>query len=242
MKLIRITVISSLLLIIVGGYLYQQFRLEIDRLVSEDPRVWEPVITEFERADKENPPPADAFLFIGSSSIRLWDSLSEDMLPLTAFGRGFGGAKIMDLGYYSERIVRPYQPRAVVVYIGGNDFSGLVGNKIKSLEQGQRLYRMLVERLHQAAPAAPIYLLALRPRPDNPVVDDLIAEINQFMANEAEADDLLLYIDANAVFLDGSGQLDEQYISWDTIHINQRGYEVWGTAIKQRLQADFGIE
>jgi GDSL-like lipase/acylhydrolase family protein len=242
MKPIRITVISSLLLIVVGGYLYQQFRLEIGRMVSEDPRVWESVISEFERADKATPPPADAFLFIGSSSIRLWDSLTEDMQPLTAFGRGFGGAKIMDLGYYSERIVKPYQPRAVVVYIGGNDFSRLVGNKMKSLEQGQRLYRMLIERLHQAAPAAPIYLLALRPKPDDPLADDLIAEINQFMANEAKADNLLRYIDVNAVFHDDSGQLDEQYISWDTVHINQRGYEVWGSAIKKQLLTDFGIE
>jgi lysophospholipase L1-like esterase len=240
MKLIRITVICALLLIIGGGYIYQQFKLEMDRMLSENPQVWEPVIAGFELTDLEKVPPKDAILFIGSSSIRLWDSLSEDMQPLTAFGRGFGGAKIMDLTYFADRLVKPYQPRAIVVYIGGNDFSDLVGNQVKSLEEGRILYRMLIERLKLAAPDKPIYLLALRPKPDNAVLDDLIADVNQFLANEAASDALLHYIDANEVFFDTAGQFDQQYISWDTIHINQRGYDVWGKAIRQRLQADLG--
>jgi lysophospholipase L1-like esterase len=240
MKLIRITVISALLLIIGGGYIYQQFKLEVGSMLSENPQVWEPVIAGFELSDSKQLPPKDAILFIGSSSIRFWDSLSEDMQPLTAFGRGFGGAKIMDLSYFADRLVKPYQPRAIVVYIGGNDFSDLVGNQVKSLEEGRTLYRMLFERLKLAAPDKPIYLLALRPKPDNAVLDDLITDVNDFLANEAAADTLLHYIDANEVFFDTAGQFDQQYISWDSIHINQRGYDVWGKAIRQRLQADLG--
>ena len=242
MKLIRITVICALLLIIGGGYIYQQFKLEVDRMLSENPQVWEPVIAGFELTDSQKVLPEDAILFIGSSSIRFWDSLSEDMQPLTAFGRGFGGAKIMDLTYFADRLVKPYQPRAIVVYIGGNDFSDLVGNQVKSLEEGRALYRMLFERLKLAAPDKPIYLLALRPKPENAVLDDLIADVNEFLANEAAADTLLHYIDANEVFFDTAGQFDQQYISWDTIHINQRGYDVWGQAIRQRLQADLGSQ
>lgn len=240
MKLIRITVIAALLLIIGGGYIYQQLKQEGGRMLSENPQVWEPVIAGFELSDKEQLPPRDAILFIGSSSIRFWDSLSEDMQPLTAFGRGFGGAKIMDLSYFADRLVKPYQPRAIVVYIGGNDFSDLLGNRVKSLQEARTLYRMLVERLKLAAPDKPIYWLALRPKPDNPVLDDLIAEVNTFLANEAATDALLHYIDANEVFLNAAGQMDEQFISWDTIHINQRGYDVWGEAIRQRLQTDLG--
>lgn len=238
MKLIRITVIASLLLIIAGGYGYQQLKLEGDRFVSEDPRVWEPVIAEFEQQDRATPLPRDAIVFIGSSTIRFWDSLSEDMQPLTAFGRGFGGAKIMDLGYFADRIVKPYQPRAVVIYIGANDFAELWGNKPKTTQQAQALYRQLLERIKQAAPAKPIYMLALRPKPNNSAEDARVTKFNRFLADEAQTDPLLHYIDANRVFLDGSGHLDDQYISWDTIHINDRGYQVWGDVIKRQLQAD----
>ena len=39
-------------------------------------------IEEFVAQDKIAMPPTDGFLFIGSSSIRLWQSLEEDMSPL----------------------------------------------------------------------------------------------------------------------------------------------------------------
>ncbi len=240
MKLIRITVIASLLLIIFGGYAYQKLKQEGDKLFSEDPRVWETDIAAFEAADQNQPPPQDAIVFIGSSSIRFWDTLSEDMQPLVAFGRGFGGAKIQDVSYYTDRIVRPYQPRAVVVYIGANDFNDLFGNQVKTYEQGVRWYRVLMDRLKQAAPGKPIYFLALRPNQDNAQLGQLVEKINAFLATSAMEDDRLHFIDANAVFYDDSGKMDDQYMSWDTIHINDRGYKVWGTAIKQRLQADLG--
>ena len=38
-----------------------------------DPNRWEPQIQAFERQDREQPPPKQAVLFVGSSSIRLWD-------------------------------------------------------------------------------------------------------------------------------------------------------------------------
>jgi hypothetical protein len=238
MKLIRITVIAALLLIIAGGYVYQQLKLEGERVLSEDPRVWEPVIAEFAQRDQENPPPADAIEFIGSSTIRFWDSLGEDMQPLVAFGRGFGGAKIADLVYFTDRLVKPYQPRALVVYIGANDFTELLGNQPKTPEQALRLYRQLVERLKQAAPARPIFILALRPKPKNPAEDQRVSEFNRLLADEAAGDALLYFIDRNEVFFDERGEMDSQYISWDTIHINDRGYQVWGDAIRERLQAE----
>jgi len=238
MKLIRIIVIAALLLIIAGGYGYQQLKLEGDRFQSEDPRVWEPVIAEFEQQDRNTPLPRDAIVFIGSSTIRFWDTLSADMQPLTAIGRGFGGAKIMDLAYFADRIVKPYQPRAVVLYIGANDFAELWGNKPKTPQQALVLYRQLLERIKQAAPGKPIYMLALRPKPDNPAEDARVTAFNRFLFDEAQGDPQLHYLDANRVFLDASGHLDDQYISWDSIHINDRGYQVWGDVIKSQLQAD----
>src|SRR5437867_556521 len=39
---------------------------------------WQQAIQFFEAADKTNPPPPNAVLFIGSSSIRLWTTLQQD--------------------------------------------------------------------------------------------------------------------------------------------------------------------
>ena len=47
-------------------------------------------IDKFLDQDRIDPPPENAFLFIGSSSIRLWKTLEEDMKPLKIINRGFG--------------------------------------------------------------------------------------------------------------------------------------------------------
>ena len=39
---------------------------------------WEKEVAAYEEADKANPPPKNAVLFVGSSTIRLWKTLAED--------------------------------------------------------------------------------------------------------------------------------------------------------------------
>ena len=57
---------------------------------------WENEIAAFEAADKTNPPPRDAVLFVGSSSIRLWQTLRQDFANYPVIQRGFGGSQIAD--------------------------------------------------------------------------------------------------------------------------------------------------
>ena len=75
-------------------------------------------INEFKRLDKENFPKKGKILFTGSSSIRFWDSLEEDMEPLQVLNRGFGGAQISHVIYHFEEIIKPYNPSAIVFFCG----------------------------------------------------------------------------------------------------------------------------
>ena len=61
-------------------------------------------INEFKRLDNENFPEEGKILFTGSSSIRFWDSLEEDMEPLEVLNRGFGGAQISHVIHHFEDI------------------------------------------------------------------------------------------------------------------------------------------
>ena len=91
-----------------------------DRAAS-DPAFFESEITAFEAADATSPPAPGGIVFVGSSSIRFWDTLAEDMAPLPVVRRGFGGAHMEHVLHNARRIVIPYAPRAVVVFVGGND-------------------------------------------------------------------------------------------------------------------------
>jgi len=61
-------------------------------------------IAAFEAWDRKNSPPKNAILFVGSSSIRMWQT-AECFPDLAVIYRGFGGAQTSDVNHYADRIV-----------------------------------------------------------------------------------------------------------------------------------------
>ena len=56
-------------------------------------------IAAFEKWDRQNAVPRDAILFVGSSTIRMWQT--ADAFPeLPIINRGFGGSTIADVNFY----------------------------------------------------------------------------------------------------------------------------------------------
>src|SRR5436190_20502785 len=93
----------------------------VSALAQNKTNSFEKEILAFEAADKTNPPPKNAILFIGSSSIRMWKSLAKDFPEQRVINRGFGGSEIIDSVRNVARIVVPYHPRQIFMYAGGND-------------------------------------------------------------------------------------------------------------------------
>ena len=63
--------------------------------------------------DKKNSYPKNAILFVGSSSIKLWDT-AISFPKLQVINRGFGGSQISDVNYYYQQIVKKYKPSKIV--------------------------------------------------------------------------------------------------------------------------------
>ena len=121
---------------------------------------FEDAIAAFETADAKSPPARDSILFVGSSSIRFWKSLEEDMKGLPVINRGFGGSQMNHLIYNVARIITPYEPRIIVVYEGDNDLAEGSG---KTPDRVLADYRKLVELVHASKSDVQIYFLAIKP-------------------------------------------------------------------------------
>ena len=92
------------------------------RRKDPDPARFESEIAAFEKWDRQNAVPENPILFVGSSSIRLWQT--ADAFPdLPVINRGFGGSTIADVNHFADRIVFKYKPRAIVFYAGDNDIA-----------------------------------------------------------------------------------------------------------------------
>lgn len=224
---------AAVVLLIAGGwFLYR----EIGRTFLEDPTVWEPEIAAFERMDRESPPARDAILFVGSSSIRFWDDLAEDMAPLTVVRRGFGGARLSDLLHFADRIIFPYAPRAIVLHAGGNELNDVPGNQRRTAEQAHADFRALIAKIRTRLPDAPIYYLALRPSRLPGARDRFLDLVRADCVGEVG----LHYLDAGAGLALPDGSPDPRLIRWDRIHLNREGYAVWAPPVRDRLLADLG--
>src|SRR2546421_5574039 len=83
---------------------------------------WEKEIAALEKRDQDAPPPKNAVLFVGSSSIRRWD-VKKSFPDLDVINHGFGGSQIADSTHFAPRIVLKNAPRIIVFYAGDNDLN-----------------------------------------------------------------------------------------------------------------------
>ncbi|MFO0451835.1 MAG: hypothetical protein ACK52I_24825 [Pseudomonadota bacterium] len=68
---------------------------------------FEDQVRAYESADRTDPPPRNAVVAVGSSTIRLWNTIATDLAPIApVLERGFGGSTAVELEYYLDRLVR----------------------------------------------------------------------------------------------------------------------------------------
>ena len=146
-------------------------------------------INAFTAADTTNLPPRSAILFVGSSSIRLWKTLTQDFPDLRVVNRGFGGSQIIDSVNYADRVILPYKPRHIVLYAGGNDI-----NAKKSPQQVFADFQAFVAKVHSELPRTKISYISIAPNPARWAQVDDVREANRLIEEYTRHDSRLAFI------------------------------------------------
>ena len=191
-----------------------------------------PEIAAFEAQDRAAPPERCKVVFTGSSSVRFWSTLAQDMAPTDVINRGFGGSEIRDSTWYAGRIVVPYAPRQVVLYAGDNDLSS--GRSPVQLRDD---FRAFVQRVRRDLPKAKIAYLSNKPSPSRAHLLDLQRQANALIAADA-AGLQVDFIDIFSPMLDAQGQPREELFLQDRLHMNPAGYALWKQALLPYLDRD----
>jgi len=193
---------------------------------------WESTIRKFEDRDKVAPPPANAVVFIGASSIVRWnlpDAFPE--LGPRAINRGFGGSLAADSTRYAERIVIPYKPRIVVFYAGDNDVEAN-----HTPEQIAGDFAAFERKVHTALPATEIMFISIKPSirrwPWIEQIKGANALVRQYCAAHAH----LTFVDIVPQMLGTDGKPRKELLLEDGLHMTPAGYKVWNDALRPLLQ------
>ena len=191
---------------------------------------FEEEIKEFEAADKVRFPPKEAILFTGSSSIRMWKTVAEDMVPLPVINRGFGGSTIPEVIYYADRIVFPYKPKIIVFYCGENDIQEQTLPQIV-FQNFKKFVGMVEERL----PETKIVYLSMKPSLSRFEKWRVFQTGNRMIEKFAESREDVLYLDVSETMLSENEKPDSTIFISDGLHMNQKGYQRWTQLLKPVL-------
>jgi lysophospholipase L1-like esterase len=183
-------------------------------------------IAAFEEADRAAQPAPCQVLFVGSSSIRFWNTLAEDMAPMRVIRRGFGGSAIADVNRYFDRIVAPYRPAAIVFYAGENDI-----DQGATPEATVALFERFMAMKRRALGATPVYFISLKPSRLRAAQLDRQRAVNEAIAAMAARRDDLEYIDVASPMAHAP---DDIYLA-DGLHMNAAGYAIWTREVRAAL-------
>lgn len=191
---------------------------------------WRASIDDFAAADKLHAPKSGGVLFVGSSSIRLWNDLESNFETAAVIKRGFGGSRMLDCARYVDQLVLPYKPRLVIVYAGDNDLA-----EGRSPQQVLQSFTEFVTKVRQALPETRIAYLSIKPSPLRVELMPHMIQTNALIAGFAARTPNLDYIDIYSKMLDTQGQPRADLFLADSLHLNAAGYAIWKTVISEHL-------
>jgi lysophospholipase L1-like esterase len=190
---------------------------------------WESTIQKFEKSDQETPPPREANLFVGSSSIVMLDVVR--LFPeYKVLNRGFGGSQFSDLLYYVNRVVTPYKPAKIFIYEGDNDI--FLGENPKNiLKEAKKVRKIIAKKL----PGVPVVFISAKPSVARWKLKEQYESFNRGLKKYAKKTKLTEYADVWSPMLDQSGNVFTHIFLEDGLHMNADGYKIWQDALKPYL-------
>jgi hypothetical protein len=232
MKIHRL--LQILFLICVSLHAPAQETLDLDRYRADAVSKWEEAIANFEALDQTETHPADSILFIGSSSIRRWNTIADHMAPYHPIQRGFGGSTWSDVAVFADRLIAPHKFRAVVFFVG-NDIVGR--DTDKSPEEVVALFSYVQQRVRAHNPDAPVFYVSVTPTPSRWAVWPKTRKANSAIREFCQGQQNTWFIGTESIYLDANGQPRHELFVEDKLHLNPDGYIRWSAAIKSHLDS-----
>tara|TARA_Y100000768_G_C23915435_1_gene652127 strand:- start:504 stop:1193 length:690 start_codon:yes stop_codon:yes gene_type:complete len=199
---------------------------------------WEEDIKVLESLDRQETCGNDCILFLGSSSIRLWNEIKSDMSPFNVVARGYGGAHFYDIIHYTKRLVKNHNPKAIVVFVA-NDITGSNNNSWYGdlrPKEVLKLFKFFTKQVYSAHGDIPIFVIETTPTISRWKVWDKISAANDLIKNYTAKVGNLSYITTRFNFLDDEGNPVEKYFTGDKLHLNKSGYKLWSKIIKNTFK------
>lgn len=190
---------------------------------------WEEELAAFDDQDRATPPLPGGVVFLGSSSIKVWD-LAKSFPELRILNRGIISSSMGDAVRNVDRLVIRYAPRTVVLYAGDNDIDGGATSE-QVVVQFERFVRAVREKL----PETRIIYIGIKPSPDRWDVIERVRLANNLIRAYAGHDDRVAFVDVDNAMLGWDERPRPELYTADGLHLTAAAYELWAALLRPLL-------
>ena len=195
---------------------------------------WASPEIEYFKALNKNDAPENALLFLGSSSIRLWETLAQDMAPYPVIQRGYGGAHLRDAIFYTEVLLGDYQPEMIIGFIA-NDIKGDPADE--SPAKVKRLFKFFLKQIRKRHPSTPFLWVEITPTKSRWAQWEDIQKVNQKIKAYCDKTPNVYFIETTEAFLTKEGLPRTDLFVADQLHLNPQGYALWSSIIRKQIES-----
>jgi lysophospholipase L1-like esterase len=197
---------------------------------NPDPSRFEKDIKAFEADDVVSPPTKGAVLFVGSSTMRYWDT-AKAFPNLTTIKRGFGGSHVSDNIYFADRIIVPYKPKLIVFYAGDADVAS-----DKTADQIFSDFKTFISMIHAKLPGTPMVIIGIKPSPAHWKQIEAIRKTNALVGGYVGNDRLVRFIDVSDRLIGADGRPQAEFYAENGLNLSESGYAVWTSAVRALIE------
>lgn len=176
-------------------------------------------------------------IFIGDSITQGWEGAGKD-----AWQKAYGKRNAVNLGIGGDRTqhvlwrldngnLEGIKPKLAVLMIGTNNSNG----RDHTAEEIADGIQAIVAKLRAKLPETKVLMLAIFPRGPMPNAQrEKNAKASQLASRVADGK-TVHYLDIGPKFLTADGTLEKEIMP-DYLHLSPQGYEIWATAIDDKVQ------
>ena len=199
---------------------------------QDNPAFWND-IEQFKEINKENPPPKNAILLLGSSSFTMWKDVTDYFSGKPIINRGFGGSSLNDLNFYSDELLKPYSPKQIIIYCGENDFAG---NERLTARQVFNRYKHFYAEIRKHHLTIQVDYISIKLSPSREKLWPQFIAANSLLKKFMDKKKNAAYIDITKAMNDENGRTRKDLFLEDMLHMKPNGYEIWAKEMKPFLK------
>ncbi len=194
-------------------------------------KMWEDKIAELNKKNQEEGILKDCVLLIGSSTFTRWDNAGEYFPESKIANRAFGGSKLCDQIYFFDQIIKPFNPKQVVIYAGDNDLNETSTTPEQFMEDVVCITRLI----HYNFPDTKIMFLSIKPSPARTLSFKNYKKANRLMERYCALYEYVDYVNIWSRFFNTKGNLIKEYFTEDGIHITNESYSLLKKAMHDKI-------